>query len=75
MRPSGQLVGYADEGYFADELIKMSHSHFARQSARMTKAVKIAHVGQALARQRELEKQAISLGGVKSLIGGIGTAA
>lgn len=58
------------EGSFADELIAMSRNHFTKQAARMTKAVKVAHMGRVLARSR-MEKQALGVGGVKSLLGGI----
>ena len=75
MVPSGRVIGFADEECFADELIKMSHQHFAHQGARMTRAVKIAHAGRALARRQELEKEAISLGGIKTLIGNMAGAA
>lgn len=47
-------VGDPYEECFADELIKMARHHYAHQAASTTKAVKVAHMGRAMARQQEL---------------------
>lgn len=45
------------EECFADDLIKMAQRHYASQGARVTKAVKVAHMGRAMAqRQAQLDK-------------------
>ena len=71
--PAGQIQlmrSAPSEGYFADELIKMSQAHFSRQSARMAKVVKIAHMGRIMAHQQEgLTKEAITGSLAKTMIG------
>lgn len=55
------------EHCFADDLIKMAGNHFKKQGARVTRAVKVAHMGRVMAR-RDFEKIAIT----KQVLGAVG---
>lgn len=62
MAAAGYISWGTCENSFADELVKMSQGYYARQGARTTKAVKIAHMGRLMAHQQdELEKLAYML--------------